>query len=205
MEGNEKEITSLARRWRSGDPAALDRLIELTYDDLRRIARRHLRLGQQGGTIDTTSLVHEAYLKLAGSGGGGGEWLGRAQFYAFCSQAMRRILIDYARQAAAAKRGGGMLRVPLDTNTAVLEREAIELLALDDALKQLEARAPQMVRVVECRFFAGLSVGETAEALSVSSRTVERDWSRARAYLRQLLGPGEGRGQDAPEGAQPAS
>jgi len=196
----EKEITSLVRRWSHGDEEALDRLIEVAYDDLRRIARRHLRVGKGSGTIDTTSLVHEAYLKLAGAGGGGGEWPGRAQFFAFCSKAMRRILIDYARQADAAKRGGGMVRVPLEANLADVRREAIELLALDDALKVLEARDPRMVRIAECRFFAGLSVIETAEALSVSPRTVEREWARARAYLFQMLGPGSGDGKD-PEGA----
>jgi RNA polymerase sigma factor (TIGR02999 family) len=191
MPEHQSKVTALARRWSDGDDKAFDRLIELVYDDLRRIARRHLRLGSREGTIDTTALVHEAYLKLASGGGAGGEWPGRAQFFAFCSQAMRRILIDYARRSSADKRGGGLVRVPLEADVAVLDREATELLALDDALKALEARDPRMVRIVECRFFGGLSVLETAEALSLSTRTVEREWARARAYLHQMLGPEE--------------
>jgi len=194
MTDGQLEITALVRRWSGGDEEALDRLIELAYDDLRRIARRHLRVGKPNGTIDTTSLVHEAYLKLVGAGGREGDWPGRAQFFAFCSRAMRRILIDYARQAAAGKRGGGAVHVPLQANMPSVEREATEMLALDGALKELEARDPRMARVVECRYFGNLSVLETAEALSVSSRTVEREWARARAYLQQMLGEGDGIG-----------
>lgn len=194
------EITRLARRWSDGDEDAFERLIELVYDDLRRIAHSHMRRTGDGETINTTALVHEAYLKLAGAGTA--EWEGRAQFFAFCSKAMRRILIDYARERGAAKRGGGRVRVPLTPESAIVEREATEILALDEALTALESRDPRMVRIAECRFFGGLSVSETAEAISVSPRTVEREWARARAYLHQMLdpgpgGPGEGNGERA--------
>jgi RNA polymerase sigma factor (TIGR02999 family) len=179
------EITVLARRWRDGDHEAFDRLIELVYDDLRRIARHHLSVGKPGETINTTALVHEAYLKLVAVDGG--DWPDRGHFLAFCSKAMRRILIDYARRTGADKRGGGLVRVPLTEDMASVEREATEVLALDEALTALEARDARMVRIAECRFFGGLSVLETAEAISVSPRTVEREWSRARVYLRQML------------------
>lgn len=183
----DRAITQLVRQWSGGDDEAFERLIELVYPDLRRIAGRHLRLGEGSGTIDTTALVHEAYLKLAGAGGRNGEWPSRAHFFAFCSKAMRRILIDYARRRSAERRGGDLIRVPLDANLVALNREATEILALDQAMRELEALDPRMVRIVECRFFGGLSVLETAEAIDVSTRTVEREWTRARAYLRQML------------------
>jgi RNA polymerase sigma factor (TIGR02999 family) len=181
------EITLLARRWSDGDEYAFDQLVELVYDDLRRIAHSHVRKAEGGETVSTTALVHEAYLKLAGADPG--EWAGRAQFFAFCSKAMRRILIDYARERNAMKRGGGRVQVPLTPESAVVDQEVNRLLAVDEALVALERRDPRMVRIAECRFFAGLSVSETAEAMSVSPRTVEREWARARAYLHQLLGP----------------
>ncbi len=193
------EITRLARRWSEGDESAFDALIELVYDDLRAIAHRHLRLGAHGGTINTTALVHEAYVKLAGVQGA--EWLGRAKFFAFCSKAMRRILIDHARERGAEKRGGEWVQVPLNPETAALEREAAEVLALDQALELLEAKDARMARIAECRFFGGLSVVETAEALETSERTVEREWAKARGYLYHLLtggGPGDGSPAPAP-------
>jgi RNA polymerase sigma factor (TIGR02999 family) len=181
------DITRLAREWSDGDDDAFQRLVELVYDDLRRIAHSHVRKTDGGETVNTTALVHEAYLKLAGAEPA--EWGGRAQFYAFCSKAMRRILIDYARERNAQKRGGGRVQVPLTPESAVVDEEATRLLAVDEALTALERRDPRMVRIAECRFFAGLSVSETAEAMSVSPRTVEREWARARAYLHQLLRP----------------
>ena len=140
-------------------------------------------------TLDTTALVHEAYVKLAGAQGA--EWLGRARFFAFCSKAMRRILIDYARERRAAKRGGERVQVPLTPEMAVVDREATDLLALDQALRLLEEHDPRMARIAECRFFGGLSVVETAEALDTSERTVEREWAKARGYLYHLLAAGE--------------
>lgn len=185
MDKREGQITSLVRRWSGGDEGAFNLLFDLVYDDLRRIARHHLSLGKRGGTLNTTALVHEAYLKLAGKGNG--EWPGRSQFFAFCSKAMRRILIDYARQNSAAKRGGDRIRVTLTPDMAVSDTEITEILALDRALTALEAHDARMARIAECRFFGGLSVHETAEAISTSTRTVEREWARARVYLLQLL------------------
>lgn len=179
------DITTLARRWSDGDDEAFDAIVSLMYDDLRAIARHHVRAGGPPGTIDTTALVHEAYLRLAGADGL--EWMGRGRFLSFCSRAMRRILIDYAREKGAAKRGGTRIRVTLTPETAVLEQEAMEMLALDDALESLERRDPRMARITECRFFGGLSVLETAEALDTSPRTVEREWAKARGYLFALL------------------
>lgn len=193
------EVTRLVERWSLGDERALDRLIELVYDDLRQIAHRHLRATGSGQTISTTVLVHEVYLKLAGVQEG--SWGGRAQFFAFCSKAMRRILIDYARRRTAAKRGGKRVRVPLTPDSATVEAQAAEILAVDEALSLLEARNARMARIVECRFFGGLSVAETAETLGTSTRTVEREWARARAYLLHALSGAEGSGteEDAAE------
>jgi RNA polymerase sigma factor (TIGR02999 family) len=190
------EITRLARRWSDGDEDAFERLVGLVYDDLRRIAHSHVRRTDGGETINTTALVHEAYLKLADAEPA--EWGGRGQFFSFCSKAMRRILIDYARERNALKRGGGRVQVPLTPESAVVDQEVTKLLAVDEALTALESRDPRMVRIAECRFFGGLSVSETAEAISVSSRTVEREWARARAYLYQMLGP-EASGQAGKE------
>jgi RNA polymerase sigma factor (TIGR02999 family) len=184
-EADRGEITQLVRRWSEGDAAAFDRLIELAYDDLRRIAHHHLALGGRGQTVNTTALVHEAYLKLAKVEGG--SWESRAQFFAFCSKAMRRILIDYARRQAAAKRGGERTRVPLTEDAAVIEAEVTRMLGVEEALRELEQRDERMGRIVECRFFGGMSVVDTAEALGTSTRTVEREWARARAYLHRAL------------------
>lgn len=190
MDDSRGEITRLVGRWSAGEEGAFDRLIEEVYDDLRRIAHHHLELGARGGTIDTTVLVHEAYLRLAEVDEGA--WRGRAEFFAFCSKAMRHILVDYARRRNAAKRGGSRVRVPLRADVAAVDPEDLaELIALDDALERLEANSPRMARIVECRFFGGMSVSETAEALATSTRTVEREWARARAYLHQSLTAGE--------------
>lgn len=184
-ESSQGEITRLVRRWSEGDSDAFDRLIELVYDDLRRIAHHHIELGASGGTVNTTALVHEAYLKLARVEGGA--WDNRAQFFAFCSKAMRRILIDYARRRSAAKRGGSRTRVPLTEDAAVIDAEVTRMLSVEEALQELEQRDERMGRIVECRFFGGMSVPDTAEALGTSTRTVEREWARARAYLSHAL------------------
>ncbi len=194
MTPNEGNITRLARLWSEGDEEAFERLIELVYGDLRRIAHSHVRRVDGRETFNTTALVHEAYLKLAAVEDA--EWKGRAQFFAFCSKAMRRILIDYARERGARKRGGGRVQVPLTPEMAAVDKELTEVLALDEALTKLEARDPRMAKIAECRFFGGLSVPETAEAISVSPRTVEREWSRARAYLVHLLGPADSDPED---------
>jgi RNA polymerase sigma-70 factor, ECF subfamily len=179
---------TLLRGCRDGDRAAFDRLFSLLYDELRVIARRHLRdLGEGGGrTLNTTAVVHESYLKLVG--GAEPRWRERAQFFAVASRAMRHILVDHARRRAAEKRGGGMVRVTLHDDTTAASDRTVELLELEDGLERLAARLPRLESVVECRFFGGMTVEETAEALGVSPRTVERDWTRARAYLVQMMG-----------------
>lgn len=187
MADSERPITRLAQQWSSGDQGAFDQLVDLVYDDLKRIAHHHLSVGKRGG-LDTTALVHEAYLKLASIEEGA--WRSRAHFFAFCSKAMRRILIDQARRRQAAKRGGTLVRVPLTPEIKGTEDNAADLLALNEALERLEERHPRMAQIVEYRYFGGMSVPETAEVLEVSARTVERDWTRARAYLHQALTSG---------------
>jgi RNA polymerase sigma-70 factor, ECF subfamily len=176
-------VDALLRGCREGDRDCFDRLFALLYDELRVIARRHLReLGSGGSaTLNTTAVVHESYLKLAG--GAEPRWQERAQFFAVASKAMRHILVDYARRRAADKRGGGMTPVTLHDDTTVAEDRTVALLELDDGLARLAARVPRLESIVECRFFGGMTVAETAEALGISPRTVERDWTRARAYL----------------------
>ena len=195
------EITRLASAWGRGEDGAFDRLVELVYDDLRALARRHLRVGERDALVDTTVLVHEAWLRLAGVDGA--LWESRAQFFAFCSKAMRRILIDFARRRNADKRGGTRVRVPLADDTASVESETEDLLVVEQVLSRLETRSPRMAGVVECRFFGGLSVDETAEALGTSPRTVERDWARARAYLKAALSPDDPDGSGAPGSGEP--
>ena len=185
------EITSLAQRWSDGDEDALEQLIELTYPELRRLARRHIRFGAGDPTIDTTALVHEAYLRLAGDNAN--VWPSRAHFFAFCSKVMRRVLIDYARRRTAEKRGGALVRVPLSEGVSPIETQVAQVLDVERALERLAARDERMAQVVECRFFGGLSIAETAEAVGTSTSTVDHDWARARAYvLRALDQPAEG-------------
>lgn len=189
MSENTHEITQLLEDWSDGDDESFDRLIELVYDDLRRIAHRQLGAGRRDTVLDTTVLVHEAYVKLAGVDEA--EWSGRSQFFAFCAQAMRRILIDFARRRHAEKRGGDRVRVPLGPDSAAIDTDVAELLAIEDAVQRLEARNERMAKIVVCRFYGGMSVPDTAEALGTSVRTVEREWTRARAYLRHALQPAE--------------
>ena len=194
----EQDVTNLVQRWSDGDEEALERLIELTYPRLRRIARRHVRSEAADPTIDTTALVHEAYLRLAPAQRGA--WPSRAHFYAFCSQVMRRVLIDYARRRQAAKRGGARVRVPLSDDAAVVDAQVADVLLIVEALEFMAERNERMARVVECRFFGGLSIEETATALGTSSRTVVREWTRARAYLLWALGYGESMASEPPLG-----
>ena len=179
------DITGLLLAWRAGDPNALDRLFSLVYDELRRIARRQLNREQPGHTLDTTALVHEAYIKLVDQTRVA--WVDRSHFLAIAAQAMHRILVDYARQYRALKRGNGAERVPLDDEHAVAEERADTLLALDEALSQLAQLDDRLSRVVECRFFGGLTEEETGQALGVTARTVRRDWTKAKGWLQRAL------------------
>jgi len=178
------EVTRLLEAAVGGDQDALDRLVPLVYDDLRRLA--HRQLGREGGghTLQTTGLVHEAYLKLAGGAGIGAA--NRAHFLAIAARAMRQVLVDYARRRKAEKRGGGVVNVTLNDGDQGMDVSSDDLLALDDILGQLEARQRQ---VVELRFFGGLEEKDIAEALGVSERTVRRDWVKARAWLYRALYP----------------
>jgi RNA polymerase sigma factor (TIGR02999 family) len=187
----EHEITELLAAWRIGDGDALDRLLPIVYAELKRIARRQ-RGGRRGGdTLTTTALVHETWLRLVHSAGA--EWVDRAHFFAVAARAMRYLLIDHARRHQAAKRGGDWRRAAVDIDidivpdSAVAEERADTLLALDEALTRLAALDERACRVVECRFFGGMTDRETAEALGVTERTVQRDWTKAKGWLRQAL------------------
>lgn len=179
-------ITQLIHAFRAGDRAAFDQLVAAVYDDLVTLARRQLRRVGGNETLATTGLVHEAYLRLAEQTRA--EWQDRGHFFAVAATAMRQIAISYARRHRAAKRGGGQARVTFDENVLAVEEQAAELLALDQALERLRSLDERLVRVVECRYFAGLDEEETAAALGVSRRTVQRDWVRARAWLAEALG-----------------
>jgi RNA polymerase sigma-70 factor (ECF subfamily) len=182
------ELTELLRAYAAGDAAAFDRLVPLVYDDLRRVARRQLRRGSRGAVLDTTALVHEVWFKL--SDGGTVAWQDRGHFLAVSARAMRQVIVDEARRRNAGKRGGGRVDAVLDEARVASAGDALQVLAIDQALDRLAARSPRLAQVVECRFFAGLGEEETAEALGVSLRTVQREWTRARAWLREdLAGP----------------
>ncbi len=178
------DITGLLRAWASGDSEALDQLTPLVYDQLRRIARNQMR-APAGQTLQTTALVHEAYLRLVGSGGL--SLNDRAHFFALAAQMMRRILVDAARARVAGKRQGGWLRVELSREIPLPAAKDRSLIALDDALAGLIKLDPRKARVVELRYFAGLSVTETAEVLDVSGETVRRDWRLAKSWLAREL------------------
>jgi RNA polymerase sigma-70 factor, ECF subfamily len=169
-----------------GDPGIMGRLVPLVYDELRGLAHRQLEREHGPQTLQTTALVHEAYLRLAGDDQVFGR--GRAYFFAAAARAMRQVLVDRARRRMATKRGGGGERVTLRDDVAAVDAYAVELLDLDRALQRLGERSPRQARVVEFRFFAGMTVEETAELLGVSRRTVESDWAMARAWLYDVLG-----------------
>lgn len=179
----QREVTQLLLDWNNGDRAALDRLTPLVYDELRRLARHHMRGERAGHTLQTTALINEAYLRLADQHL---SWQSRAHFFGVAAHLMRLILIDHARARNYQKRGGGWQQVSLAEAAGVTTRAA-ELLALDDALSALAALNAQQARVVELRFFGGLTIEETAEVLGLSTATVERDWRVARAFLHREL------------------
>ncbi len=167
--------------WNDGDAAALDRLMDLVYPDLRRIAHRHLLRRRAGESVESAALVNEAYLKLAGAGGIRCE--NRVHFLALCSQIMRRILVDHARRRGFAKRGGHAVFVALDEALAAAAAHGVEVLALDEALDRLARIDRRKSRLVELRYFGGLNIEETAAVLGVSIDTVKRDWRLAKAWL----------------------
>ncbi|MFZ5634960.1 MAG: sigma-70 family RNA polymerase sigma factor [Pseudomonadota bacterium] len=185
-EGMPSEITQLLRRHHHGDREAFDRMVPMVYAQLRAIAHRQLqRNGPRGPLLDTTSLVQEAYLQLVNEHDV--DWRDRGHFFAICARAMRRIMVDDARRRLAAKRGGGAVEVTLEPDMVVAAHEPERLLAIDDALSRLADFNPRLAQLVECRYFAGMTEEETAEAMQSSLRTVQRDWMRARAWLLKML------------------
>jgi RNA polymerase sigma factor (TIGR02999 family) len=191
------DVTRLLRRWQQGDQEATEELLPLIYGELRRIARRHLRHERQGHTLEATALVHEVYLRL--NGGGEMHWNDRVHFYAVAANMMRRVLVDHARTRDAAKRGGLLVKVSLDEAQDPHDLRDLtvesgpDLVALDDALKSLEALDPRKSRIVELRFFGGLTLDETAAVLAVSVPTVVKETRLARAWLHgQIAAGGDG-------------
>jgi RNA polymerase sigma factor (TIGR02999 family) len=187
-------VTRMLNAWSQGDDRALDSLVPLVYNDLRHMARRHLRNEREGHTLQGTGLVHEAFMRLAESRSA--HWASRGQFFGWMSTLMRRILVDYARRRNAAKRGNAQVVQSLDAlqnDFGELPEQAsgdrlLDIVQLDEALTRMEALDPRQGRLVELRFFGGLSVEEAAEALHVSPATVKREWSTARAWLLRELG-----------------
>ncbi len=180
-----QEITQLLLAWGQGDQSALEQLMPLVYEELRRLARLYMSRQRPDHTLQTTALVNEAYLRLVDSSRV--KWQNRAHFFAVSAQLMRRILVDVARDHARLKRGGGAPHLALDDAPEVSIARGAELLALDDALTALHALNPRQSQIVELRYFGGLSEDETAEVLKISPRTVRRDWSLARAWLYREL------------------
>ncbi|HKQ79529.1 MAG TPA: sigma-70 family RNA polymerase sigma factor [Blastocatellia bacterium] len=194
MTSESQEVSKLLRAWSEGDQNALDRLMPLVYDELRRMARRHMDRQGHGHTLQTTALIHEAYLKLIDQKEV--NWQNRAHFFGVAAQAMRHILVDYARARRAAKRGGDAVLVSLDEAAVASDERSAELIALDDALEALAGIDLRKCRVVELRYFGGLSVEETAEVLKVSPETVARDWRLARTWLlREISKVSRGHGE----------
>ena len=181
------QITRLLQAWRDGDTVARDRLMTLVYDELHRLARRYMRRERRGHTLQTTAIINEAYLRLMGQSRV--DWRSRAQFFGLAAQFMRRILVDHARARQSAKRRC-VATVSLDEAWVYAPERAPALIALDDALERLSTLDPRKARVVELRYFGGLSADETADVLDVSAVTVMRDWSFAKAWLRRELTSG---------------
>ena len=188
METSSQSVSFLLQRWSDGDRAALDQLLPLVYDELRRMARRYMGQQPDGHTLQTTALIHEAYLRLLGQEEK--HWENRAHFFGVAAQAMRHILVDYARARQTAKRGGEARAVTLDEAAFVSDERAAEVVALDDALAELAQLSLRQSQVVELRYFGGLSVIEVAAVLQVSTDTITRDWNQAKAWLYRALSRG---------------
>jgi RNA polymerase sigma factor (TIGR02999 family) len=184
-----QNVTQLLLSWGSGDKEALDKLLPVVYDELRKQAARYLRRERAGHTLQTTALIHEAYLRLVDQKNV--HWQNRAQFFGLAAQLMRRILVDHARTKKRAKRGGSDIRVSLTGAKILAKSEDLDVVALDEALDRLAEIDEQQSKIVELRFFSGLTVEETAEVLSISPATVKRDWSMAKAWLHRELSSNE--------------
>lgn len=189
MTSTPQDITQLLIAWSAGEPAALNELLPLVNDELRKLARRYLRRESPGHTLQPTALVNEAYLRLIDQRQV--QWQNRAHFLGIAAQLMRRILIDHARRHHYQKRGGGALRVSLDESAAVTDAKAAELLAVEEALEKLTALDARKGRIIELRFYGGLTEVETAEVLGISVPTVQREWRSAKAWLHRMLTEGK--------------
>jgi RNA polymerase sigma-70 factor, ECF subfamily len=183
---NPRDITALLQDWSNGNQTALDKLMPLVYGELRRQASRYLSKERPGHTLQTTALIHEAYLKLLGKNEI--EWQNRTHFFSIASTAMRQILVDYARERHREKRGGLAENLPLDEAFQIASNEkSVDLIALDDALNRLAKMDARQAKVVELRYFSGLSIDETAEVLGIANSTVRLDWNLAKAWLKQEI------------------
>lgn len=189
------EITGLLKAWGSGDQGALERLTELVYQELRRMARRYLRSEREGNSLQATALVNEVYLRLIDVKNV--DWRERAQFFGLSAELMRRILVDAARARGSQKRGGGAVRIEFDEKAALSPEPDRFILALEDALATLARSAPRQAKVVELRYFGGLTEEEIAEVLRTSTRTVQRDWEFAKAWLTRALKSAESSGSES--------
>ena len=185
LENRSHQITALLIDWSNGDEIAFEQLMPMVYDELHRMARRYLRRQPSGHTFQTTELIHEAYLKIAGREAQ--SWQNRAHFFGVAARAMRHILVDYARSKQRKKRGGMAERITLTENLGAAANRSEEIVALDDALKQLGALDGRKAQVVEMKFFGGLTTDEIAEVLRISPETVKRDWRFARTWLLREL------------------
>jgi len=180
-----QEVTQLLVEWRGGDNGALEKLFPLVEPELHRLAHHYMSRERAGHTLQTTAILNEAYLRLVGDTKP--RWQNRTHFVAAAAQLMRRIMVDHARERRALKRGGGALKVTLDETALVTETRSEELLALDEALEKLTTQDPRKSQIVELRYFGGLTVGETAEFLNLSPRSVEREWTMAKAWLYRAI------------------
>lgn len=174
-------VTSILRQARGGSREAVDEVFSILYEEFRRIARHQLRGQPRDATLNTTALIHEVYLRLVDQSNA--EWADRVHFYAYSARAMRSVLVDYARQRATGKRGGGVVHLSLEANDLPIEQQADLLVAVDEALTRLGMLSERLCRIVECRFFGGMTEEETAAVVGVSDRTVRRDWLKAKAWL----------------------
>lgn len=190
MTSSQHEVTQLLLDWGKGDRAALDKLVPVVYQELRRLAAYHMRRERPGHTLQTSALVNEAYMRLVDYRHM--RWQSRAHFFAVAAQAMRRILVEHARKRQFAKRGGGALKVSFDEAEIASQDQAADFVALDDALTSLEVLDPRKSRIVELRYIGGLNIEETAEVLDISPATVQREWRAAKAWLYRAIKEGVG-------------
>ena len=179
------EVTKLLKAWSDGDQSALDKLMPLVYEELHRLAHQHMRREKPGHMLQTSALLNEAYVRLVDQSRV--HWENRGHFFGIAARLMRQILVDEALRRSFAKRGGGMIQIPLDEAAIVTQQQSVNVVALDDAMKSLEKIDERKSRIVELRFFGGMSIEETAEVLKVSPGTVMRDWTFTRAWLRKEM------------------